>query len=211
MAIIYADQVSELAIRATYAGREHVNVLHYVNDETALSDAAKAKDILDNWQDHIMEFLDSDYSLSEADWRSLDRDDRNQGTVVPDATKRVAGGVAGQGLPPNCTWLVKKITNDRGRGQRDGRMFISGVPGANVFDTGVIAPAWVTNMQTAVDAFLDGVNDDGFGVGGGSGLVVLNTTPASREKGTMEVDLTFRTVGSLVVDSKIATQRDRLR
>lgn len=211
MAIIYADQVSELAIEATYAGRPVVNVLHYYNDEGAINDADKAKDIVDAWQDHVMGRLNTNYDLQAARWRSLDRDDTNQGLVAIDVTKRMQGADASAGAPPNVALLVKKVTNNRQRGQRDGRMFLAGIPEANVGDGGDLVAAYRTATQTAMDAFLDAVNDDAFGVGGGSGLVVLNTTPESREKGNLEVDLTFRTVSALVVDPRVASQRDRLR
>jgi len=211
MAIIYADQVTEIAIRATYAGRPVVNVLHFYNDEGIQTDSEKARDIMDNWQDHILSRLTDGYALIDAVWRSLDRDDTNQGTITPDPAKPLSGGIAEEGCPPNVAYLVKKITNNRQRGQRDGRMFLAGVPEGGVTESGALVAAYATDTNTAITAFLDGVNDDGFGVGGGSGLVVLNTTPASRLPGTNEVDLTFRTVSELVLDPLVSTQRDRLR
>lgn len=211
MAIIYADQVSEMAIRATYAGRPVVNVLHFYNDEGAKTDEVMARDVLDNWQDHIMGRVVQDYALIDAVWRSLDRNDTNQGTITPDPAKPLSGGIADAGAPPNVAYLVKKITNNRQRGQRDGRMFLAGPPEGGIGADGTVQAQYATDTNAALALFLDGVNDDGFGVGGGSGLVVLNTTPASRLPGTNEVDLTYRTVGDLVLDPKVSTQRDRLR
>lgn len=211
MAIIYADQVTELAIEATYAGRPVVNVLHFVNDESAVNDATKAKDFLDNWQDHIVGGFDQALTLTGARWRSLDRDDLNQGTLTLDQAKPLGGSVAGTGAPPNVALLVKKQTENRQRGQRDGRMFLAGVPGANLFDDGSLSGAFRTSMQTRMNDFLNGVNDTDISQAAWSGLVVLNTTPASRLPGSGEVDLTYRRVSALTVDAKVASQRDRLR
>lgn len=211
MATVYADQVSEMAIIATYAGRPVVNVLHYFNDESTVNDAAKARNILDNWQDHIMGFLSNQYSLQQAVWRSLDRDDLNQGTLAPNAAKRLAGLSAAQGAPPQVAYLVRKVTQNRQRGQRDGRIFLAGVPEDSVGPDGMISNTQVTNITTGINNFLNGVNDGGSAFTGASGLVVLNTTPASREKGPQEVDLTFRKVIGLQIDTKVSTQRDRLR
>lgn len=211
MAIVFVENGIEIALRGEHSGRPVVNVLHFANDEGAQSDAAKMQDVVNNWQDHMMEFLDAAYTFLGADWRSLDPDDLNQGTIAPDTAKRTAGALTGQALPPNVAFLVKKVTNNRQRGQRDGRMFLAGVPAAVVGEAGDITPGNVTEYQGYLDLFLDGVNDDAWGAGGGSGLIVLNTTPASRMPGTQEVTLTYRSVSSLVLDAKVSTQRDRLR
>lgn len=210
MARIFAQNVAEMAIEHTYGGREAVNVLHFVNDEGALSDEAKARDVLNNWQEHIMALLDSQVTLTGARWRSLDPDDTNQGELAPDPAKQVTGLFNGTGLPANSALLVKKVTNNRQRGQRDGRMFLVGVA-AQVAETGLLQTAYLNQIQTALDTFLDDVNDDAFGVGGGSGLVVLNTTPASRLPGGPPQTLSYRTVSALLIDPRIASQRDRLR
>ena len=211
MAEIYVQNGSEIAIKATYAGREVVNVLHFVNDEAAVSDADKARDILNAWQGQVMSVLDQSYVLTGAVWRSLDPDDTNQGTLAPDNTKPLTGWKTGTGSHPGVAMLVKKVTNNRQRGQRDGRMFLAGVPAVNVQESGALTSDLLGEANTAMAAFLDAVNDDAFGVGGGSGLIVLNTTPESRLPGSTPVTLGYRTVGSLVVDPKVATQRDRLR
>lgn len=211
MAIVYADQVSEIAIRALYAGREHVNVLHYVNDESAVNDETKARDILDNWQDHIMASLSDQYVLQGATWRSLDRNDLNQGTLAPDPAKRTSGASAATAAPPHVCFLVKKITTGRQRGQRDGRMFLSGVAEIVVDAAGHLSAAHQADMNADLQAFFDGVTDLDVSQNSTSGLVVLNTTPASREPGTVEVDLTYRRVSDLVLDPVVSSQRDRLR
>lgn len=211
MARIFAQNVTEIAIKGKYAGRPVVNVLHYVNDEAAVNDADKARDILNNWQDHVMDGVTQQYVLDGADWRSLDPDDTNQGTLTPDTVKATQGAGAGPGTSPNVAFLVRKITNSRQRGQRNGRMYLAGVAESAITEAGNLAAAHQTAFQGYLDSFLAGVNDDVFGPGGGSGLVVLNTTPESRIAGTQPVTLTYRTVSALVLDSKAATQRERMR
>lgn len=211
MAIIYADQVTEIAMIHDADGIPFVNVLHFYNDEQTNTDEEKARDFVDNWQDHIVPRMDGRAAFTGANWRSLDRDDLNQGFMAPDPAKPMGGTVTGQGAPPNVAILVKKITNNRQRGQRDGRIFWGPAPIDSVTETGDLNATWRNSFQTDWDDFLSGVNDNDFGVGGGSGLVVLNTTPESRIKGGQEVDLTYRTVSALVVDPRAASQRDRLR
>lgn len=211
MAIVYADQVSEMAIEATYAGRPVVNVMHFKNDESIQNDAATAKDFLNNWQDHIIPILESAYVLTGARYRSLDRNDLNSGTVPIDGTKPTAGQIAGDALPPNVAMLVHKITTGRQRGQREGRWFLAGLTAEAVDDNGSILASAQGTYQAGLDSFLSGVNDAGFGTSGGSGMVVLNAPAASRVKGTQEVDVTSRTVTKLQLDPLVSTQRDRLR
>ena len=211
MAIIYAQDVFEIAMHHEHAGRPVVNVLHIANDEGAQSDASKARDVLNNWQDHMISHQDDNLVLVGCTWRSLDPDDTNQGEISLDPAKPTVGAYAGMGAPPNVALLIKKVTANRQRGQRDGRMFLGGVPVGTFGQGGDVLPDYRAAKQTACDAFLDGVNDDQWGVGGGSGLVVLNTTPESRTAGSLPVTLTWRPVTSLIVDSTLSTQRDRLR
>jgi hypothetical protein len=212
MAIVYAQNIIELAFVGVYAGRPHVNVLHVHNDEGSQSDAAKARDVLNNWQDHIVGLpWSSSFGITELQWRSIDPDDANAGTLAPDPAKPVTGTYTGTSLPPNVTALIKKRTDNRPRGRRDGRFYISGVPEIWVRDDGTVEPDAQATVQTGLDAFVSGVNDDVFGVGGGSGLAVLETTAASRMPGTQPVTINWRPVTGLQVDRVVATQRDRVR
>lgn len=211
MALVFAQNVCEMAIKATYAGRPHVNVLHFFNDEGAVSDAGKARDVLNAWQDHILSFLQSAYVLNSADWRSLDPDDQNSGTLTPDPAKNQAGTQAAPGAPPNVAYLIRKQSENRPRGRRDGRIFLGGVNENAVTDAGVIIPEFFDAINVDLGEFIDSVNDDVFGAGGGSGLCVLETTPASRAPGTQQVTVSSRPIIGLAVDQLVSTQRDRLR
>lgn len=211
MAIIFAQNIIEIAMRHTYGGNPSVNVLHVFNDEGLSSDADTARDVLDNWQDHIIPMTDDSFLLLEASWRSLDPDDLNQGTLAPDSAKPVNGTGGGDGMPPNVSYLIKKGTANRQRGQKDGRIFLGGVIRSLVDENGLINSTGQSSFLSGLDAFLNGVNDTGAVYDEGQYLAVLNTTPASRVPGTSQVTLTHRMVTSLTLDPKVSTQRDRLR
>ena len=211
MAVIFSPDVIEVAVIGTLGGRQHVNVVHLRNDEAGGNDESKARDLLNNWQDHMLKLQTNSYQLVRAEWRSIDRDDNNVGTLMPDPAKAVAGTNAAEGAPPNVALLIHKVTQNRPRGRRDGRIFLSGVPEAQIANNGGLEAPWLASRQADLDAFVSGVNDAGWAGNSGSGLVVLETTPDSRVPGTHEVDLTSRAVTSLVLDPKVATQRDRLR
>lgn len=212
MAQVFSQNIVEVVIKhLLLAGREAYNVLHVWNDEAQGNDESKARDVLDNWQDHIMNLMGADVVLQGAAWVSLDPDDNNMGELAPDPAKRTVGAAGADTLPPNSALHVRKFTSARQRGQRHGRMFLAGVPRAHVFDDGTLNGDFLTTAESNVDAFLNGVNDTADPIGGSSYLAVLNTTPESRIKGGPPVTLTSRKVTSLAVDSRIASQRDRLR
>jgi hypothetical protein len=93
---------------------------------------------------------------------------------------------------------VHKRTALGGRKGR-GRLFIPwAVADSNVDEAGIIVPATVVTMQTAVTSFLNGIITEGMN------MVLLH----SPDKSGVTVPPT--TVSSLVVDGMIATQRRRL-
>lgn len=209
MAIVYSQNVIEIAVKAEVSGQPHVNVLHYVNDEADGTDLSKVEDVRNNWQDHMMLNLHSSYQLKEFEWRSLDPDDTNVGVVLPDPTKPMGGGIAGESMPPNCAFLIHKRTENRPRGRRDGRMFISAVPEAAMDSRGTVNSTWVNDIQANLNSFWNGTTDAP-GAGAGSYMCVLETTPESREKSPFEVIIGKRKVSALALDPLASSQRDRL-
>lgn len=107
------------------------------------------------------------------------------------------GTVSGSSLPQNCAILVKKRTGLVGRKNR-GRMFLPGIRENEVDQLGVISSTEVTRLQGHANTFAGNVaSSTQF-----DGLAILHavgdgTTPAL--------------VPNLQVDSRIATQRRRLR
>lgn len=105
-------------------------------------------------------------------------------------------------LPNNCTWLVQKRTGFLGRAYR-GRMYIPMVDGlteGEVSPTGVIDTASITPRNTLLAGILTSVaalTD--------VSLALLHTETAPG------VGLAATPINAMTVDTKIATQRRRMR
>lgn len=63
------------------------------------------------------------------------------------------GAETDDGVPPNTSMLVQKVTAFGGRAGR-GRLFLPGLPETRLEDTGVFTALWVSSAQTAFDSFL---------------------------------------------------------
>lgn len=213
MAIVYSENVIEIAVVQDYAGRPAVNVWHMRHDEELASPTLVevVRDFANNWQDHMTGLQVDGVSVRSFDYRSLDPNDGTVGSLVPDAAKPTTGQISLEGQPPNVALLVTKQTANRPRGRRDGRSFLVGVAETVVNERGIINPPQVTSWQEDVDAFYNGISDTSLDWAGDVYPVVLETTPASREPGDQTVNIGSRRVTSLVVDPLVSSQRDRLR
>jgi hypothetical protein len=213
MAVVFAENVIEVAVIGTYAGRPTANVLHIGSEEGVnASDADAVLDFANNWQDHIVPLQTGAYTLLNFEWRSLDPADSNVGTLPPVAGKPINGAAAASvGAVPSVAYLIRKNTANRPRGRSDGRIYLPGVPEDQVDNAGVLSSAQRNNVVTGIDAFYAGVTDNPIGSDVNRWLVVLETTPLSRAPGTQSVTVGSRRVTSLTVDQKVATQRRRLR
>jgi hypothetical protein len=117
--------------------------------------------------------------------------------LVSDVAYTTAGGRALTSLPPNCAVLVHKRSARGGRRGR-GRLFIPWLIGENdVDEAGIITPAVVTTVQTAMNAFRTALST------GGAPMVILHSVGLT-SMGSPDV------VTALAVDRLIATQRRRL-
>lgn len=103
---------------------------------------------------------------------------------------------AAAAVPQNVAYLIKKQTARSGR-QGRGRMYIPGVSDSNVDEKGSISSENVGFLQATATAFLTGVN----AVAGVEHSVLLHTS-------NLEVP---DVITGLVADSRVATQRRRLR
>lgn len=118
----------------------------------------------------------------------------------------IAVGVAGADQltapPPNVATLVRKLTDRRGR-RAQGRLFFPGmIDEADVSELGVFLPAALTIIQTAVSAWLTEIE----GSGETGGMVILQNSEGISEPLDPPPSVT-----GLVVDSRVASQRRRLR
>jgi len=123
-------------------------------------------------------------------------------TVHESSGAEVLGQATAAPLPQNCALLVRKRTSAGGRRGR-GRMYIPGVSEIQVTAQGGILAAAVTGWQTAFTNWFNAL------VAPASGPphipVILH-----RSEG-IGVEPAPTTISALVVDSRIATQRRRLR
>ncbi len=217
MATVFSQNVTEIAVDAVCAGRPHVNVWHMFGGEgSATGDQDLVQDFANNWQEHIIPELTIHYVVNAFRWRSLDPDDQNTGTIIPDPAKPVQGPSQLAIAPVNVAFLMHKNTANRPRGARDGRMFISDVAEGRVTDGGLVEPAAAGAWATALNLFFDGISDKGVAPGDIDGSpvrypVVLQSTPLSRAPGAQPVTVLSREVTSVTLDPMVATQRDRLR
>jgi hypothetical protein len=112
-----------------------------------------------------------------------------------------AGGInAPPILPSNSTFLIKKRTVEGGRANR-GRWYLPGVREGSVDDLGTIAAATVANMTTRAEDYRTTV--------AGSPLIAGLALLHSPRPLVLQPPPTIIT--QMVCDSKIATQRRRLR
>lgn len=100
------------------------------------------------------------------------------------------GGFASAGMAPNSAYLVRKRTALGGRANR-GRLYLPGVAEAAVDESGNIDPS---GLQTNINDWFAGLSALGMP------MYLLHTGSSDPTD-----------VSNLVVDSKIATQRRRLR
>lgn len=213
MAIVFAENTLEIAVRHLYAGKPSVNVWHmHFSAELSFDTMTElVNDFRNNWQDHMMDDVVNTVVLQDFAWRSLDPGNGSNGIVLPDPAKPTTGGVAAAGFPPNVAVLVHKNTANRPRGRRDGRAYIAGLAEQGAGDGGELESSVVSIWNTLLTSFYNGISDSTTVAGGDRYPVVLETTEASRAPGTGSVTIGTRRVTSLTVDPVLATQRDRLR
>lgn len=223
MAVVYSENIIEIAVVQSYALRPVVNVWHMFHNQelTGPDKEGVVRDFANNWQDHILTIQSGDVQLKSFEWRSLDPLDGTVGSLAPDAAKNVTGQRLGENSPPNIALLVHKNTSNRPRGRRDGRSFLVGVVEADVGTGGGLTTTAQSAMNSALAAFYNGISDTGTVVGGWNGdsyPAVLETTPASRltksQNGGVEPPaqtINSRRVTSITIDPLAATQRERMR
>jgi hypothetical protein len=212
MAIVFSQDTVEIAVVGLIGFKPHVNVWHmHALEDPTTSDVDAVKDFANNWQDHLIPLMNRQYKLQHFAWRSIDPDDNNTGVLSPDLTKAIQGPDQALCLPFNTAYLIHKRTQNRPRGRRDGRMFLSGVSEGKADDYGEVLDTTQAAWNTALAAFLEGITDVSVTSGKDQYPVVLETTPASRAPGAQPVTVAGRRINRLVMDRTVASQRDRLR
>lgn len=108
-------------------------------------------------------------------------------------TQDRSGGQSAAGASPQVAYLIEKRTASGGRRNR-GRMYLPGVPEANVNEAGVIETSSLAALNTQADAFLARIQEHVLQ------MVILHTGPSAPT-----------VVTELSADPVVATQRRRLR
>lgn len=193
-----ADNVTEVAIRGHWTnGRPVVNVLHVRREED--DPAESARDVLNNWQDHVLNLLSGNYSLDGARFTDKESVDGVTGFVIPDPAKFLVGQQPVVTLPPNNAVLIhKEIASSVGR--HAGRIYLPAERESVYDDNGLVGATALANYNTRMGTFFDGVSG-----ALDNELVVVHKRDAIAGHSSVSV------VSGLRCDPKIATQRRRLR
>lgn len=174
---------------------------------TSGTPAAHAAAINTAWNTHIRPTMMSDITLAGTRVKHGPMDDGPFSYVA----SGIAGGAgAGAVGPPSVAYLIRKLTAMGGR-KGAGRLFQPGVAEANVDNSGAVLGSFLTTLQTAWTAFLNGLNSVSLPMylihSDGTYLTIENGEAVTRVvTAVMPTEVT-----SLSVDGRVATQRRRLR
>lgn len=108
----------------------------------------------------------------------------------------VVGDAASESVPPNTSMLIQKVTSFGGRAGR-GRMYLPGIPEAQVDHSGTISGTWLLSADTAFEAYRQA-------------LLLLDLTPVVLHGPTSPI-ATPTPIDAFVPSATAATQRRRLR
>lgn len=175
------------------------NTVAYLREEFDPEQAAR--DVLNNWQDHIVPWFLNNYTLDGIHFIDTNSPDGIIGFLTPDGAKPTVGGRTGAGTPPVACILVKKVIETR-RGQRSGRFYLGPPQEDDVTEDGGLAADVRLAIDAAFEDFRTGTDDMGFTEHSGA-CHVLHAKLAPLES-------TSSKIISYVTDSKIAVQRRRI-
>lgn len=160
---------------------------------------SSARDVLNNWQDHIVPQQQNNYFVDGIRYRDRNEDPGVTGELGPDPDKPLHGTGAGASTSPQCSVLVKKLIVAH-VGLRGGLLYHGPPAEAAVDEDGNFDPETAAGFQTSYDDFWDGLG------GGGTELCVVHLGGAS-----VAQERTSSIVTALQVQLLTATQRRRLR
>lgn len=221
MAALVAPGVVRYTVHGTYATRPVANVLDFLLVPTAPATRAVdiselAEFVVQEWIDEILANLVDNYTATEISWVDLDTEDGTVGAATAGITANFpsSGIGATPAMPGNVAYRVDKRVAAQ-RGQRQGRMYLVGVPESVTADAtpNTVDAASIASINANLADFLDGVNlTAGETSGWQSTLVVVHTKNLTEPPA--EPDIVFdgtSTVNTLTLDSMLGSQRRRLR
>lgn len=213
---LVVTEVCRFTLNQSFLGNLVCNVLDMhinidgsigVTRQQAIEDQAEI--LAKQWSTDVMPDLVSALRLESVSWVDLDNATGSVGSFAGSAGAPLphVGGVDNAPASSNVSILVRKQTSSA-RGSKQGRIFVCGLPEAyttqanpNNIDGGFLA-----TLQEDFDAFLGNINQDASAEPPAydSELVVVHKVPIVGEG-------TGSDVSALRVDSRLATQRRRLR
>lgn len=208
---LVVEGVCRFALHGTN-GRPWVNIFDFHLDTAgggARADAIQdqAEIINQEWVSAWLSFVAATCHFIKTSWVDLDSLSGSTGETTETSGSLVLetqGTASGEAVPPNVAYLVHKRAGG-GRGTRDGRFFVPGVPeGMSSHDSVPASP--LASINAMLPALLANLNQNATIITGGSydsSLVVVRA-PVGGET-------SFDTVTALELDSQFATQRRRLR
>lgn len=173
---------------------------HEIDATSGASGADSADDLFTAFANEIMPTLSSQTTLTGV--TTYVGQDGGTPLVYTSSAVAVAGSATNTLLPQNCALLVRKRTDAAGRRGR-GRMYIPEVAELAVDDLGVLTGSYQSAVQGFFDAWLAYLT-------GGVGARLYPPVILHRSEGIGAEPLPTP-VQALVLDSRIATQRRRLR
>lgn len=226
--------VCRYTVHGLVDNRPTANVIDYFIDTTgSWEERADACDkmcgiVLNEVNDSWLPQIVNTWSFLKVSYVDLDQDDgptgeRNTSGAI---TLPKPGTKSGETMPANTSVLVRKVIN-RQRGARVGRIYIAGVPELDTTQPvlNVLESTKMAAWQTKMTAFLGDTNQNNQPFLGGtynSWMVVSHITSrgAPKTKTTKYGPVSYPgepltgqalKVTGLAVDSRLATQRRRLR
>lgn len=168
MAAIVAPGIARFTVNGVFNGRPVANILDMQVDTTGsiLSRAEScftiAGDIINNWADHVLPIVSSQYQFTSVSWVDLDSLTASTGerSSTSDTDLPAQGSASGGTAQGNVAFRVNKA-GVASRGQRAGRMYLVGVSeDANENSNGnQVNTAWQGYVNQAMQDFLDGITD----------------------------------------------------
>lgn len=187
--------VCEVSIDQEITGstRPVVNVFHVNKDENTFISAV-AQNIADSWVEFMLLSQVSAVKLKRVRVRGMN------GLDYAEVTANASGANASAGTPPQVALLGRKVTPGLPR-KRYGRIFLVGIGDADIDDGGNISTTILNAVNTRFTGFLTDL------AAGNHPMVqpFWQTTVNGRTFSD------FYPVASLVAQSKVATQRRRVR
>lgn len=211
MALVVPN-ICRFSLVGFYIDRPWVNIIDMQLDTTGTIEDRDdfayetAGAIIDAWVDNIATYVSESCVLNSVDWTDLNSADGSVGQriVTSNNTLPEAGFVESPALTGNNAALVTKRTA-RSRGTRNGRLYHTGLAENQIIDNH-LGPGTQVNLQGSYNGFLSDINDTGaIPVNLSRQMVVVHTTGPNPTTGT------WSAVEELVVESRLATQRRRLR